>query len=149
MFWAIKTKTIIDFNNCESASIKSFTVKKKNEVKVTSQFMSSKLLMFAKLWLKSFIYDLTETFCFASQLVQEIYKKYKIERIEMCHILTDTDSIALHFIIISDPNSYVPVQKFRDIIFEIIAATKSYKWFYSSHEFRDNLMLENWTVKRS
>ena len=99
--------------------------------------MTGKLLMFAKLSLKSFIYDLVETFCFLSQLVLEIYKKYKIEKIEMYHVLTDTDSTALQFIIISDPNSDMPEQKFRDIIFEIIVATKICKRSDSSHEFWD------------
>ena len=31
-----KTKTVIEFNNRESASIKSFAVKKRNEIKVTT-----------------------------------------------------------------------------------------------------------------
>ena len=56
----------------------------------------------------------------------------------MCHVLTDTDSTAIQFIIISDPNSDVPEPKFRDIIFEIVAAAKIYKRFDSSHEFWDN-----------
>ena len=50
---------VVEFNNRESASIKSFAVKKGNEIKVTAQFMSAKLLMFAKLSLKSLIYDLS------------------------------------------------------------------------------------------
>ena len=76
-----KTKMIIDFNDRESASIKSFAVKKKSQIKVTSRFMPGKLLMFAKLSLKSLIYDLAETFYFPSQLLLDIYKKYKIEKI--------------------------------------------------------------------
>ena len=115
---------IIDFNDRESASIKSFAVKKKNQIKVTSCFMSGKLLMFAKLSFKSLIYDLAETFYFPSQLVLDIYKKYKTEKIEINHILIDTDSTALQFIVISDPNSDTPESKFRDIIFEVIVATK-------------------------
>ena len=75
--------------------------------------------MFAKLSLKSFIYALAETFYFPSQLVLNIYKKYKIEKIEINHVLTDTDSAALQFIIISDPNSDIPEPTFRKIIFEI------------------------------
>ena len=129
---------IIDFNDRESDSIKSFAVKKKNEIKVTSRFMSGKLLMFAKLSLKSFIYALVETFYFPSQFVLDIYKKCKTEKVEINHVLTDTDSTALQFIIISDPNSDLPEPKFRDIIFEIVVATKVYKRFDSSHEFRDN-----------
>ena len=114
---------IIDFNNRGSPSIKSFAGKKKNEIKVTSRFMSGKLV---------------ETFYFPSQLVLDIYKKYKIEKIEMNHVFTDTDRTALQFIIISDPESDLPGPKFRDIIFEIIVATKIYKRFDSSQEFWDN-----------
>ena len=82
---------IIEFTNCESASIKSFAVKKRNEVKVTSQFMSGKLLMFAKLPRKSFIYNLVERFCFLKENIKEIYE-YKMEEVEIFHVLTDTDS---------------------------------------------------------
>ena len=44
-----KTKMILEFNDGESASIRSFAVKKKNEMKAVTRFMSGKLLMFAKL----------------------------------------------------------------------------------------------------
>ena len=103
-----KTKMVIEFNNRESASIKSFAVKKRNEMKVTTRFMSGKLLMFAKLSLKSFIYDLTETFCFPQKKIADLHKKYLIEKVEIFHILTDTDSIVLKFVFISDPNSDLP-----------------------------------------
>ena len=111
--------------------------------------MSGKLLMFAKLSLKRFTYDLAETFCFLSQLVLEIYKKYKIEKIELCHVLTDTDRAALQFIIISDPNSDVPEVKFRDIIFEIVVATKIYKRSDSSHEFWNTFNARKLSRKKS
>ena len=68
----------------------------------------------------------------------DIYKKLKIEKIEINHILTDTDSTALQFIIISDHNSHTPEHKLRDIIFEVIVATKIYKRFDSSHKFWNN-----------
>ena len=129
---------VVDFNDRESASIKSFAVKKKNEIKVTTRFMSGKLLMFAKLSLKSFIYSLAEIFCFPPAEVKEIYKKYQIESIQMYHTLTDTDTTSLQFIIVSDPNSSVPEPKIRDVIFEIIIATPIYKRFDTSHPFWDN-----------
>ena len=40
----------IEFNDGESASVKSFAVEKKNVIKATTRFMSGKLLMFAKLY---------------------------------------------------------------------------------------------------
>ena len=99
--------------------------------------MSGKLLMFAKLSLKNFIYEITETFCFPKENVKKIYDKYKIEKVEIFHILTDTDSTALKFMFISDPNSEIPEDKFSDIIFEVIVESEIYKRFDSSHEFWD------------
>ena len=52
-----KTKMILEFNNRESASIKSFAVKKKDHIKVTPRFLSGKILMFAKCSLMSFMYE--------------------------------------------------------------------------------------------
>ena len=72
-----KTKMIIDFNESESASIKAFSVRKKNVIKATTRFMSSNLIMFAKLSLKSLIYDLSDIFSFPNEIVKEIYKKIK------------------------------------------------------------------------
>ena len=43
-----KIKMTVEFNDRESASIKSFAVEKRKEIKVTMQFKSEKLLMFAK-----------------------------------------------------------------------------------------------------
>ena len=77
-------------------------------------------------------------FYFPSQLVKDIFKKYSIEKFEIYHVLTDTDSTALQFIIVSDPNSDVSESKSRDIIFEVIVATKIYKRFDTSQEFWDN-----------
>ena len=58
-----------------------------------------------------------------------------IEKVEIFHIQTDTDSTALKFIFIPDPNSDFPEDKFRDIIFEVIVTSKTYKRFDTSHEF--------------
>ena len=79
--------------------------------------MSGKLLIFAKLPLKSFIYTLTETLYFPDVTVREIYKKYQIDRIICYHILTDTDRTSLLFIVISESSSDFEESKVRDIIF--------------------------------
>ena len=100
-----KTRMVIDLIDRESASIKSFAVRKREKIKVTTRFMSGKLLMFAKVSFKRFIYDIAEIFCFPTQVVAEIYKTYS------------TDTTTLQFIFISNPNSDLPEQKFRDIFF--------------------------------
>ena len=68
-----RAKMVVQFNDTESASIRSFTVRKRNEIKVTTQFMSGKLLMFAKLSPKSFFYELSETVCFPSKEIADLY----------------------------------------------------------------------------
>ena len=92
--------------------------------------------MFATLSLKSFVYNLLDNFCFPQKETSELCKKYLIEKVEIFHMLTDTDSTALKFIFLSDPNSDKPKEKqFRDIIFEVIVVSKIYKRFDTSHEF--------------
>ena len=95
--------------------------------------MSGNLLF--KMFPTSFIYELTEIFCFPHKEIQDLYKTYLIEKVETLHILTDTDSRGWKFIFISDPNSDLQEEKFRDVIFEVIITTKIYKRFDTSHEF--------------
>ena len=85
---------VIEFNDSESSSVKNIVVKSNTSIKCTTRFMSGKLLMFAKLLLKSFIYSVLELLAFPEEnpIVQQIYDKYDIERIYCYHVLTDTDS---------------------------------------------------------
>ena len=117
---------------------------------------------------KSFIYEITETFCFPKENIKEIDKKYGIERVGIFHLLTDTDSKSLKFMFISDPNSKTPDDKFRDIIklaasllyyglirallslvFEVIMASEICKRFDPSHSFWDILGARKENKKRS
>ena len=66
---------IIEFNDGKSASVKSFAVKRKNIIKATTRLMSGKLLMFAKLSLKRFIYTLIETVHFPNDTVKKNLQK--------------------------------------------------------------------------
>ena len=52
-----ETKTILEFSHLESVSIKSFGVNKSDKIKVTTRYLSGKMLMFAKLSLMSFRYQ--------------------------------------------------------------------------------------------
>ena len=107
----------------------------RNAIKAITRFMLGKLLMLAKLLLKSFIYSLIEIVSFPNELVQEIYKKHQIEKILCYHILTDTDTSSLQFVIISDPSSTFPKCDVRDILFEIMVKTEIFKRFDTSHSF--------------
>lgn len=63
---------VVELNNHDSASIKSFAVKIRSNIMVTTRFLSGKMLMFTKLLLKRFIYDLLETFCFPDEKVKKL-----------------------------------------------------------------------------
>ena len=89
-----KTKIILEFKDGESASTKSFAVKRNDHIKVTTRFLSGKMLMFAKLLLMSFIYQVLKTFCFPDESIRSIFKKYSVDRY---HVLTDIGILSLPF----------------------------------------------------
>ena len=93
--------------------------------------------MFAKLSLESFIYSLVELLYFPQEnpVVAEIYEKYKIERNFCYHVLTDTDSTSIQFIIVSDIDSTYPECWVIDILFEIFSKTKRRERLDKSEEF--------------
>ena len=93
--------------------------------------------MFTKLSLKSFIYSLAELLAFPkeNEIVEKNYRKYKIEKIFCYHILTDTDSTLLNFLIISHIGSTFPESKVRDILFEIFSSTEIRHRFDKSDKF--------------
>ena len=128
----IKSKTakmIIDFNCLDSVSIETFAIKKNDNVKLTTRFLSGKILMFAKLSLMIFIYELIETFYFRSEIVKKIYQKYLIEKVYIYYRLSDTDSTCLKSIFVSSTDNDILDRKFREIIFEVIIAGEIYNRF--------------------
>ena len=93
------TKTIYEFHPQHSVLIKAIGVKQSDIVKSSTRFSTGKMLMFAKLLLKSFIYDFCEAFMFPSKKTHEIYDKFAIDFVSIYQILTDTDSTSLQFIV--------------------------------------------------
>ena len=81
-----------------------------------------------KFYLRSFRNRLfsTERNCW---IVQEIF-----DRESWDFSYNDTDSTALNLIFVSDTNSDLPEEKFRDIILEVIVVSKIYKRFDISHK---------------
>ena len=90
-----KIKTMIDFDKNECNGIKSIIVKGNINIDVSSRFIKGKMLMFAKLSLQSFVYDVIDVFCFPDNEIQQIYDYYQIEKCFLYQNLTDTDSTSL------------------------------------------------------
>ena len=100
-----KIKTIIDFDKEQTCSIKSLAVKSSSKVNVTTRFMKGKMLMFAKVSILSFNYDLIDVFMFPNQKTKEIYEENNIIK---CYL--------------SECN--LPENKARDLVFEIMLKSK-------------------------
>ena len=68
-----KTKSIIEWDPTLSCSIKSLAIKETSEIKPITRIFSGKILIFVKVSLETFVYDLTQTFFFPNK--KEIYNK--------------------------------------------------------------------------
>ena len=132
-----KNKRLVEFNDSECSAIKHIAVKTKTNIKCTTRFMSGKLLMFAKLSLKSFTYSLAEllTFPEENKVVQEIFDKYLIEKNLIYQILTDTDSTSLQFVAISKLGTTFTENDLRNILFEISSKIEIKDRFDKSDDF--------------
>ena len=71
-----KIKSIIDFDEKQSNSIKSLAVEVKTIIAVTTRFMKGKILMLAKTSLQNFVYDMINVFMYPEEEeVKKIFKK--------------------------------------------------------------------------
>ena len=64
---------MIEFDKNKCNSIKSIVTKGNTTIDISSQFIKGKMLMFVKLLLKSFVYDMINVFCFPDETIQAIY----------------------------------------------------------------------------
>ena len=101
--------------------------------------------MFAKISLKSFLYDLIETIVFPNKLTKEIYKIHGTDYVYVYQILTDTDSTSLEFIIVCEEKSQTKDREYRDVIFE---DRDFIKRFHTSHEFWSKFNVRNETTRK-
>ena len=90
---------MIDLDEEYSASIRSVAIEKKTKVNLTTRFLSGKMLMFSKVSIKSFVYDLIDIFMFPNQEIQEIYQKHQVEKCYLYQNLTDTDSTSVFLVL--------------------------------------------------
>ena len=105
------------------------------------------MLMFSKLSLKSFVYDLIDIFCFPDEEVKEIYYRHKIIKTFAYLILTDTDSCSLQFTFITELKSNISEDEARKLIFEILLLKKSER-LDTSDEFFDQFLCRNKSTKK-
>ena len=101
-FKSKKIKTMIDFDRKQCNSIKSVALKANRNINVTLRF--SKMMMLAKILLKSFAYDMIHVFCFATEEVKMIYGRYDIIK---CHLYLNLIGTVVHAFSISSSKKNV------------------------------------------
>ena len=126
----------------------SLAIKKIDKIKPTPIFFRGKMLIFTKVLLERFVYDLTETFSFPNAQTKGIYNYYMIERIFPYSILTDTSSICTFFIFICKPESCAPDSVFRYVLFELIIKNDVLHRFDTSHKFWEKYGIRNKHLKK-
>ena len=114
-----KVKSLIDFDEQYSCSIRSIAIEKTNKVNLTTRFLNGKMLMFSKVSIKSFAYDLIDIFMFSNQEIKEVYKKYQVEKCYVYQNLTDIDRTSIFFVFICGLRCCVSEKDARNIIFEV------------------------------
>ena len=73
-------KSLIDFDEEYTCSIKSVSIEKSSKINLTTRFLNGKMLVFSKVSIKSFVYDLIDVFMFPNHEIQEIYRQYQVNK---------------------------------------------------------------------
>ena len=134
-----KVKGLIDFDEESCSSIKSLKVQKDMKINLTTMFLNGKMLMFSKISIKSFVYDLIDVFVSPKEKVTKIYNNYKIQKCFLFQNLTDTDSTSAFFVFISELSSSVDKRKAREIIFKVMIESKIFERLDLPDDFGANL----------
>ena len=143
-----KVKSLIDFDEKYSSSIRSIAIKKSSKVNLTRRFLNGKMLMFSKLSITSSVYDLIDVFMFPNEETKQIYNKYKINRCYLYQNLTDTDSTSVLFIFICDLSSSLREDEARNIIFEVMNQSKIFDRLDLSAELCEKFNSRNKDLKK-
>ena len=143
-----KVKSLIDFDEEYTFSIKSVAIEKSSEINLTTRLLNGKMLMFSKVSIKSFVYDLIDVFMFPNQEIQEIYQQYQVNKCYLYQNLTDTNSTSMLFVFICYLNSSVSKDQARNLIFDIMLKSKVFDWPDLLAEFYEQFNCSNEDLRK-
>ena len=104
--------------------------------------------MFSKVSVRNLVYDLTDVFMFPTDKVKKIYEKYKINKYYLGQNLTDTDSTSMFFIFACDLNCNIKEDISRDILFEVMIASKIFDRLDLSAEYFEKFNCRKESLKK-
>ena len=100
--------------------MKLTVVKGNTTINVTSRFTKEKILIFSKVSLKSFVYDLIDVFSFPNEEVKMIYDQYSVIKCHLYLDLTNISSRSIVFNLICKKERNVKKSESRKTIFDIL-----------------------------
>ena len=100
--------------------MKLTVVKGNTTINVTSRFTKEKILIFSKVSLKSFVYDLIDVFSFPTEEVKMIYDQYSVIKCHLYLDLTNISSRSIVFNLICKKERNVKKSESRKTIFDIL-----------------------------
>ena len=106
------------------------------------------MLMFAKLSLKAFVYDMIDIFCFPNEEIQQIYDYHQIEKCFLYQNLADTNSTSLFFNFICGLDCSVPGSEAKKLIFECLKKSKTLNRLDLSDKFWKHFEIYNADTKK-
>ena len=139
---------MIDFDQNECNSIKLIVVKENTTIDVISRFIKGKMLIFSKVSLKFFVYDLIDVFCFPNEKGKTMYDQYYIIKCHLFLNLTDTDSCSMFFNFICKDICNVRENESRKISFEILKQSKIAKRLNLSNKFWQQFEMQNENIRK-
>ena len=104
--------------------------------------------MFAKVSLKSFIYDMIDVLCFPTLEVRNIYDRNGILKWHMYLNLTNTVSCLLFFTFICKLECCIKESKSRNLIFEVLKQSKMRKRLDVSHVLWEQFGMRDKSLKK-
>ena len=139
---------MIDFDEEYCSSIRSLAVKKSIKANLTTRYLNGKMLMFSKISLKSFVYNLIHVFMFPNNVTKKIYDQHKVQKCYLYQNLMDTDSTSLFFVFICELGCPVDERESRQIIFEVMIKSELFNRLELSNDFWDQFGVQNKKLKK-
>ena len=106
------------------------------------------MLMFSKVSIKSFVYDLIDVFMFPNQEIQEIYQQDQVNKCYLYQKLTDVVSTSMFFAFICDLNSCVSENKLLNVTFDVMLKSKVFDRLDLLAEFYEQFNCRNEDLRK-
>ena len=134
--------------NSTLPALNHFPSKKNTKIDLTARFLNGKMLMFSKVSIKSFVYDIIDVFMFPNEEIKKNYQKYNINKCLVEQNLADTESTSIFFVFICNLACAVREDEARDIIFEVMLESKIFDRLDMSHEYFEKFNCGNTNLKK-